>query len=155
MLETGTTAPLFSLPDQNGSMVQLTDFKGQFVVLYFYPKAMTPGCTTETCNFGETLPDFKHLNAAVLGASRDSVARQKKFADKYNIRFPLLSDEEGTLTEAYGVWQKKKLYGKEFMGIVRSTFIIDPQGKIAKVYPKVKVKEHHLKVLEDLKTLMG
>ena len=153
MLEIGSPAPLFSLPDQNGNVVNLSDFKGKYVVLYFYPKAMTPGCTTETCNFGETLPDFTSLNAVVLGASRDSVARQKKFADKYNIRFPLLSDEKGTLTEAYGVWQKKKLYGREFMGIVRSTFLIDPQGKIAKVYPKVKVKEHHLEVLEDLKQL--
>ncbi len=153
MLEIGSPAPVFSLPDQNGTIVNLTDFKGKYVVLYFYPKAMTPGCTTETCNFGETLPDFSSLNAVVLGASRDPVARQKKFADKYNIRFPLLSDEEGTVTEAYGVWQKKKLYGREFMGIVRTTFLIDPQGNIAKVYPKVKVKEHHLEVLEDLKQL--
>jgi len=151
MLEIGSPAPPFSLPDQNGNVVNLSDFKGKYVVLYFYPKAMTPGCTTETCNFGETLPNFTSLNAVVLGASRDSVARQKKFADKYNITFPLLSDEEGTLTEAYGVWQKKKLYGREFMGIVRSSFLIDPQGKIAKVYPKVKVKEHHLEILEDLK----
>jgi peroxiredoxin Q/BCP len=153
MLEIGSPAPLFSLPDQNGTVVNLTDFKGKYVVLYFYPKAMTPGCTTETCNFGETLPDFSALDAVILGASRDSVARQKKFAEKYNISFPLLSDEEGTLTEAYGVWQKKKLYGREFMGIVRSTYLIDPQGKIARVYPKVKVKEHHLEVLEDLKQL--
>jgi len=153
MIETGIAAPDFILPDQNGNSVRLADFRGQYVVVYFYPKAMTPGCTTETCNFEETLPEFSDSKAQVLGISRDSVARQKKFSDKYNVHFPLLSDEDGTVCEAFGVWQKKKLYGKEFMGIVRSTFIIDPEGKIAKTYPKVKVKEHHLEVLTDLKSL--
>lgn len=153
MIETGATAPEFNLPDQNGNPVRLSDFKGQTVVVYFYPKAMTPGCTTETCNFEQALPDFKESNAVVLGISRDSVARQKKFAEKYSVHFPLLSDEDGSVCEAFGVWQKKKLYGKEFMGIVRSTFIIGPDGKITKIYPKVKVKEHHVEVLNDLKRL--
>ncbi len=150
MIETEVAAPEFTLSDQNGNTVRLTDFSGQFVVIYFYPKAMTPGCTTETCNFEETLPEFKNSNVQILGISRDSVARQKKFADKNNVHFPLLSDEDGTVCEAFGVWQKKKLYGREFMGIVRSTFIVGPDGKVVKVYPKVKVKEHHLEVLADL-----
>lgn len=153
MITQGTPAPEFSLADQDNNIIRLAQFKGKYVVLYFYPKAMTPGCTTETCNFGETLPEFEKLDAVILGASRDSVARQKKFADKYGIRFPLLSDEQGTLCRDYGVWQQKKLYGKEFMGIVRTTFIIDPNGNIARTYPKVKVKEHHLEVMADLKTL--
>ncbi len=146
-------APDFILPDQNGNNVHLADYKGKYVVVYFYPKAMTPGCTTETCNFEETLPEFNKLDTVVLGISRDSVTRQKKFADKYDVRFPLLSDEDGSVCEAFGVWQKKKLYGKKYMGIVRSTFIIGPNGKIVKMYPKVKVKEHHLDVLNDLKAL--
>lgn len=153
MLEVGQAAPAFSLPNQNNETVKLSDFKGKYVVLYFYPKAMTPGCTTETCNFEQALPDFKNINAVILGASKDSVARQKKFADKHNVQFDLLSDENGTLCEDYGVWQQKKLYGREFMGIVRSTFIIGPDAKIIKVYPKVKVKEHHSEVLSDLTAL--
>ena len=153
MIEIKTAAPDFALPDQNGNTVRLSDFSGKHVVLYFYPKAMTPGCTTETCNFEQALPEFKESNSVVLGISKDSVVRQKKFADKNNVHFPLLSDEEGTVCKAFGVWQKKKLYGREFMGIVRSTFIIGPDGKIVKVYPKVKVKEHHLDVLNDLKTV--
>ncbi len=153
MLETNSNAPDFILNDQNNQQVKLSDFKGKWVVVYFYPKAMTPGCTTEACNFQESFPNFTELDAVILGVSKDPVARQKKFADKYQLQFPLLSDEQGEVCRAFGVWQKKKLYGREFMGIVRSTFIIDPQGKIAKVYPKVKVKEHHTQVLNDLKEL--
>ncbi len=155
MIEIGTPAPDFSLPDQHGQTHRLSEYRGKWVILYFYPKAMTPGCTTETCNFQEVLPKFQNDQAVVLGISKDSVERQKKFADKYQVSFPLLSDENNTVCESFGVWQKKKLYGREFMGIVRMTFIIDPQGKIAKVYPKVKVKEHHLEVLHDLEELQN
>lgn len=153
MLEIGNNAPDFSLPDQHGQVHNLWDYRGKWVVVYFYPKAMTPGCTTETCNFQEVLPKFSTGQAVVLGVSKDSVPRQLKFAQKYNIQFPLLSDENDTVCEQFGVWQKKKLYGREFWGIVRATFLIDPDGKIAKVYPKVKVKEHHLEVLRDLEEL--
>ncbi len=153
MLEAGKKAPNFTLPGQEGKPVSLDQFKGKWVVLYFYPKDMTPGCTTEACNFQEALPDFQKIEAVVLGVSKDSVARHKKFAEKYNLQFPLLSDTESNVCETYGVWQKKKLYGREYMGINRSTFIIDPQGTIVKVYPKVKVKTHHEQVMEDLKKL--
>ncbi len=154
MLETGTAAPDFNLPDQDGNKQSLSSRRGKWVVLYFYPKDMTPGCTTEACNFNDTLPDFKNLNTEIIGISKDSVVRHRKFADKYNLGFTLVSDEDSAVCEAYGVWQLKKNYGKEYMGIVRSTFIIDPDGKIAKVYPKVKVKEHHLDVQEALKELI-
>ncbi len=155
MLEVGTMAPDFTLPDQEGKPVSLSEFKGQWVVLYFYPKDMTPGCTTEACNFQEALPDFQKIEAVVLGVSKDSVERHKKFAQKYNLQFPLLSDAQSNVCETYGVWGKKKLYGREYMGITRSTFIIDPEGKIVKVYPKVKVKTHHEEVLADLQALKG
>ncbi len=153
MLEPGTQAPGFTLPDQNGNPISLENFKGKWVVLYFYPKDMTPGCTTEACNFQEVLPDLQKIDAVVLGVSKDPVERHKKFAEKYNLRFPLLSDAESNICETYGVWGKKKLYGREYMGITRSTFIIDPQGKIVKVYPKVKVKTHHQEVIQDLQEL--
>jgi len=122
MLQSGTQAPDFTLPDQDNKPVKLSDFKGKWVVLYFYPKDMTPGCTTEACNFQEALPDFQNLNAAVLGISKDSVERHKKFAQKHGLQFPLLSDAESDVCETYGVWQKKRLYGREYMGINRSTF---------------------------------
>lgn len=153
MLSNGQKAPQFSLPDQDGRIINLADFKGRWVVLFFYPKAMTPGCTTETCNFQDSLPDFRGIDAVVLGMSKDPVERQKKFAEKHAVQFPLLSDENNDVCEQFGVWQKKKNYGREYMGIVRSTFLIDPQGNVAKVYDKVKVKEHHNEVLADLKLL--
>jgi len=153
MLKEGMKAPDFALPDQNGEHVKLSDLKNKWIVLYFYPKDMTPGCTTEACNFQEVLPALNDSDAVVLGISKDSVERHKKFSGKYNLSFKLLSDAVSDVCETYGVWQKKKLYGKEYMGIVRSTFIINPQGKIVKVYPKVKVKEHHREVLEDLSRL--
>jgi len=153
MLEAGVQAPDFELPDQNGKTVKLSDFKGKWIVLYFYPKDMTPGCTTEACNFQESLPDFQSLDAVILGVSKDSVERHKKFADKYNLQFPLLSDAENNVCETYGVWVEKNMYGRKYMGINRSTFLIDPQGKIAKVYPKVKVKIHHEEVKKDLQNL--
>ena len=153
MLDSGSSVPQFSLPDQDGKIHNINDYKGQWVIIYFYPKDMTPGCTTEACNFQEALPDFNTINAVIFGISKDSVERHKKFADKYNLHFRLLSDENNDVCEQFGVWQQKKLYGKEFMGIVRSSFLINPEGKIAKVYPKVKVKEHHAEILEDLKVL--
>lgn len=154
MLKIGDKAPEFTLPDQNGIEVSLSNYKGKWIVLYFYPKDMTPGCTTEACNFRDEYSVFQQKGIVVLGISKDSVARHKKFETKYELPFQLLSDEEGTLCNDYGVWQEKSLYGKKFMGIVRSTFIINPNGEIAKVYPKVKVKEHVSEVLEDLDKLM-
>jgi len=119
MLEVGTQAPEFSLPDQDGKTHQLSDYRGKWIVLYFYPKALTPGCTTETCNFQETLPGFKEADAVILGMSKDPVNKQKKFAEKYGVEFALLSDENSDICESFGVWQKKKNYGREYMGIVR------------------------------------
>lgn len=153
MLEAGTKAPEFSIPDQNGQIHNLKDYLGKWLILYFYPKDLTPGCTTEACNFQESLPDFKESGALILGVSKDSVKQHKKFAEKHHLTFPLLSDENSDVCERYGVWQKKSMYGKEYMGINRSTFLINPQGKIAKVYPKVDVKLHQAEVLNDLKVL--
>lgn len=138
----GRKAPAFRLRDQDEAWVQAKDLAGEAYVLYFYPKASTPGCTTETCDFECALPDFEGLGVRVLGASPDAPARQKKFASKHGISFPLLCDTEQKLASAYGVWQEKKLYGKTFMGIVRSTFLVDADGKIARVWRKVKVKGH-------------
>jgi len=153
MLEVGSIAPDFSLPDQNDNTVALSSFKGKWIVLYFYPKDDTPGCTTEACNFQNALPDFSTIDAVVLGVSKDPVKKHKKFVDKYNLQFTLISDENGTVCEDYETWVKKNMYGREYMGINRSTYLVDPQGKIAKVYPKVKPKEHHTEVLADLNEL--
>lgn len=153
MIEEGSIAPDFSLSDQFGNSHRLTDYLGQWVVLYFYPKDMTPGCTTEACNFRDDFSSFKGLNTIVLGLSKDSVKRHSTFADKYQLPFPLLSDTEGEVCDIYDVWKEKSMYGKSFMGIVRSTFLIDPQGKIARVYTKVKVKEHSSEILKDLNSL--
>jgi peroxiredoxin Q/BCP len=153
MLETGTSAPPFSMPDQNGKMHQLSDYIGKWVILYFYPKDMTPGCTVEACNFRDDFPSFGKLDAIILGVSKDSVARHKKFAEKYDLPFTLLSDEDGSVCAAYGVWKEKSMYGKIFMGINRSTYLIDPDGKIARTYAKVKVKEHAAELIQALNEL--
>ena len=153
MIDTGSPAFDFTLQDQDGQTVTLSSLRGKWVVLYFYPKDLTPGCTTEACNFQEALPNFKSLNAEIIGVSKDTVKMHRKFADKHNLNFRLVSDEEGKVCEAYGVWQEKNMLGKRYMGIVRSTFIIDPDGKIAKVYPKVNVKDHHQEVEEAIKSL--
>ncbi|MGE0615687.1 MAG: thioredoxin-dependent thiol peroxidase [Bacteriovoracia bacterium] len=142
VLKEGAKAPSFSLPDADGRKVSLADFKGKTVVLYFYPKDLTPGCTQEACDFQSALPKLKKSKAVVLGVSRDSSASHAKFRDKHDLDFPLLADEEGAVCKAYGVWQKKSLYGREFMGIVRTTFVIGPDGKVRKIFPKVKVKGH-------------
>ena len=138
----GRKAPAFRLKDQDEAWVASKDLAGQPYVLYFYPKASTPGCTTETCDFRDAIEDFEDLGYQILGASADAPARQKKFAEKHGITFPLLCDTEQKLAEAYGVWQEKKLYGKTFMGIVRSTFLVDAEGKVARIWRKVKVKGH-------------
>ena len=138
MLEVGMKAPLFTLPDQSGSHVSLSDFLGKKVVLYFYPKDNTPGCTRQACAFGESYEAFQTKNTVVIGISKDSTASHLRFAEKYHLPFTLLSDPELQAIQAYGVWQEKKLYGKVSMGVVRSTYLIDEQGMIEKVMPKVK-----------------
>ena len=150
MLKQGNPAPDFSLPDQHGNNHQLSDYKGKWVVLYFYPRDMTPGCTTEACNFRNDFPAFNKLDVVILGVSKDSIARHMKFVEKYDLPFTLLSDENGSVCESYGIWKEKSMYGKTFLGINRSTFLIDPDGKIVRVYPKVKVKEHATELLHAL-----
>ena len=132
MLEIGTKAPEFSLPDQNGEMKSLSDYKGQKVILYFYPKDMTSGCTKQACGFGEMYPQFREKGAVVLGVSKDSVASHKKFEEKYGLPFTLLADTELEVIKAYDVWKEKKLYGKTSMGVVRTTYLIDEEGTIIK-----------------------
>lgn len=151
MLEQGSLAPDFTLPDQSGVNHSLSDFRGEWVVLYFYPKDLTPGCTTEACNFRDDFPDFQKLNTTILGVSKDSVKRHATFAQKYKLPFLLLSDESGEVCEKYKVWKEKSMYGKTYLGIVRSTYLIDPQGKIYRIYPKIKVKEHASELLALLK----
>ncbi|SRR5579875_350855 len=150
----GRKAPLFELPDRDGNRVALKDLiKTGPVVLYFYPKDMTPGCTTEACSFRDHSRELKAMGAQVVGISADSPASHAKFADKYALNFPLLSDPDNRVTRAYGVYKKKSLYGREFMGIERSTFIIDSKGVIRKAFPKVKVDGHTAEVIEALKSL--
>lgn len=150
MLEINTPAPEFALPDADGKMVSLSDFAGKKVVLYFYPKDNTPGCTRQACAFAENFAEFKNRNIAVIGISKDSVASHRKFADKYNLPFTLLADPELQAIQAYGVWQEKKLYGKVSMGVVRTTFIIDEKGMIAKIMPKVKPDTNAAEILAAL-----
>ena len=140
-LAVGDKAPAFALKDQTGTTVRLSSFKGRRVVVYFYPKADTPGCTQQSCNLQEALPQLKKLKAAVVGISPDPVDKQKKFADKYKLKFPLLADEDHGVAEAWGVWAEKSLYGRKFMGIVRSAFLIDEKGKLAGVFYKVSPKD--------------
>ena len=148
MLEVGTKAPEFTLPDQNGEMHSLSDYRGQKVVLYFYPKDSTPGCTKQACNFGELLPQFREKGAVVIGVSKDSVASHKKFEEKYGLPFTLLSDVERTVIEAYDVWKEKKNYGKVSMGVVRTTYLIDEEGIIIKAIGNVKAAENPAQMLE-------
>ncbi len=142
MIEIGQEAPEFCLPNQDDVEICSRDLKGQWVVLYFYPKDSTPGCTTEACDFTAAMPDFTGLGAAVIGVSADSTKRHRNFIEKQNLGFTLLSDESTEMMQAYGVWQLKKNYGREYMGIVRSTYLIDPAGKVAASWDKVKVKGH-------------
>ena len=150
MLETGMKAPQFTLPDKDGNMVSLTDFIGKKVVLYFYPKDSTPGCTRQACAFAGAYESFKDNDIVVIGISKDSIASHKKFAEKYDLPFILISDKELEAIQAYGVWQEKKLYGKVSMGVVRTTFIIDENGNIEKIMPKVKPDTNAAEILEYL-----
>lgn len=153
MLEQGTKAPVFTLNDKDGNAVSLADFAGKKVVLYFYPKDNTPGCTRQACAFAAAYVDFKTLDAVVIGVSKDSEASHRKFAEKYGLPFILLSDPELKAIQAYGVWQEKKNYGKVSMGVVRSTFIIDEKGFIEKVMPKVKPDTNAAEILTYLKSV--
>ena len=150
MLEIGMKAPDFSLPDKDGNTVRLSDFQGKKVVLYFYPKDNTPGCTRQACAFAASYEQFKAQDATVIGISKDSVASHLKFAQKYDLPFILLSDPELQAIQAYGVWQEKKLYGKVSMGVARTTYIIDEQGIIEKVMPKVKPDTNAAEILAYL-----
>lgn len=152
-LKEGQKAPSFSLMSDEGEKVSLKDFKGKTVVLYFYPKDMTSGCTQEACDFKDHFPKFKKNEVVVLGVSKDSVEDHQKFKSKYGLPFPLLSDPDCKMLEAYGVWKEKSMYGRKYMGIERTTLIITPDGKISKIYPKVKVSGHVESIWKDLKEL--
>lgn len=149
-VEPGQRAPAFTLTADDGSRVRLADFKGRPVVLYFYPRDNTPGCTREACAFRDLSPRFKKLGAVVLGVSTDSVESHQRFRDKYSLNFPLLSDPDHKVAEKYGAWREKSLYGKKSMGIQRSTFLIDAAGKVAKVWKRVQVDGHDQEVLDAL-----
>lgn len=153
MVEVGKLAPNFSLFDSNGVRVSLDDFKGRKVVLYFYPKDMTSGCTKEACDFRDFFPNFKKIKTAIIGISPDSIESHKKFINKYNLPFILLSDEKKEVIQKYGVWKEKTLYGKKYMGVERTTFILDEKGKIVKIFPRVKVNGHAEEVLKMLKSI--
>jgi len=150
MLEVGTKAPDFTLPDQNGNMHSLSEYRGKKVILYFYPKDNTPGCTKQACGFAERYPQFIEKGAVVLGISKDSVASHKKFEEKYGLPFTILSDPELVAIQAYDVWQEKKNYGKTYMGVVRTTYLIDEEGKIAKAFDKVKAADNPEQMLGEL-----
>jgi len=152
-IKLGAKAPGFNLPDQDGKMHDLKDYAGQWVLLYFYPKDDTPGCTIEACAIRDNFPKFKKMKAVVLGVSADPVKKHAKFAEKYDLPFTLLADEKRELIDAYGVWAKKKFMGREYMGILRNSYLINPEGKIAKIYEGVKPKDHAEEVLQDLKAL--
>ncbi len=153
MLEVGAVVPDFCLPNQDEEEICLRDIKGRWIVLYFYPKDNTPGCTTEACDFTDALPDFEGLSAIVLGVSPDSPKKHRNFIEKKELKITLLADEEKELCSLFGVWQLKKNYGREYMGVVRSTFLIDPDGKIAAMWDKVRVKGHVDTVKTELEAL--
>ena len=150
MLEIGTAAPSFSLPDQNGQMHTLEEYRGKKVILYFYPKDNTPGCTKQACGFGELYPQFTEKGAVVVGISKDSVASHKRFEEKYSLPFTLLSDPELQAIQAYDVWKEKNMYGRKTMGVVRTTYLIDEEGVIVKAFGKVKAAENPAQMLKEL-----
>ena len=150
MLEIGTKAPAFELPDQNGEMHTLEEYRGKKVILYFYPKDMTAGCTKQACAFGELYPQFAEKGAVVLGVSKDSVASHKKFEEKYNLPFTLLSHPRLDCIQAYDVWKEKTMYGKKTMGVVRTTYLIDEEGIIVKAFGKVKAADNPAQMLAEL-----
>ncbi len=153
MLKIGRKAPKFSLLDQDENTVTLASLAGKWAVIYFYPKDDTPGCTKEACMIAEVFKEFKTLGVMVFGVSKDSPKSHKKFAEKYQLPFTLLSDKETTMIQAYGAWKEKSMYGKKYMGIDRITYIINPEGKIAHVYEKVDPASHALEIIKDLKQL--
>jgi len=146
-------APDFSLLDQDNKTRKLSDWSGKWLVLYFYPKDDTPGCTIEACSFRDEYEVIKDAGAQVVGVSKDSVKSHRKFADKYKLNFPILSDESAQVIDAYGAWDEKNIFGHAYQGIIRKTFIIDPDGNIAKEYPNVTPKDHAIQILQDLATL--
>ncbi|MBO7690809.1 MAG: thioredoxin-dependent thiol peroxidase [Clostridia bacterium] len=150
MLAVGTKAPAFELPDQNGEVHTLKEYKGQKVILYFYPRDNTQGCTAQACAFGDMMPAFREKGAVIVGVSKDSVASHKKFEEKYNLPFTLLSDPDLEAIKAYDVWQEKNMYGKKTFGVVRTTYLIDEDGVIAKAFEKVKAKDNPAQMLEEL-----
>lgn len=150
ILNEGDLAPAFTLETDCGEKVSLKDFKGKMVVLYFYPKDMTSGCTQQACDFRDLKAKFTRADAVILGVSKDSVARHEKFKEKEGLNFTLLSDEDGKVCAAYGVWKEKSMYGRKYMGIERTTFVIGPNGKILKIFSKVKIPGHVEAVLRDL-----
>jgi len=153
MLQEGQAAPEFTLKDDRDETVKLTDFRGKTVVLYFYPKDDTSGCTKEACGFRDIKSEFDAAGAVILGASPDSASSHQKFRDKYNLTFPLLSDENKEVVQQYGVWKEKSMYGRKYMGVERTTFVIDSNGVLRKIFPKVKVDQHPEAVLEVVKSL--
>ena len=150
MLSIGTAAPDFTLPDQNGASHSLSDYRRQKVILYFYPKDNTAGCTKQACNFKELMPQFREKGAVILGVSKDSVASHKRFEEKYGLPFTLLSDEEKAVIQAYDVWKEKKNYGKVSMGVVRTTYLIDENGVIVRAFDKVKAADNPAQMLGEL-----
>ena len=154
MIKENTIAPIFKLPSTNKKEYSLKDSIGNYVIIYFYPKDDTPGCTIETNDFNKLLPKFKKLNCEILGISKDNLKSHNKFKDKYKIKFDLLADEELKVLKKYKVWGKKKFMGREFMGIIRSTYLIDKKGKILKVWDNVKVKDHAKEVLKTLQNII-
>lgn len=155
MLEIGTKAPAFALVDQDEVKHTQKELTGAWTVVYFYPKDDTPGCTKEACTIAEIYQEFEKIGVQVFGVSKDSPASHKKFAEKYQLPFTLLSDESTEMIQAYGAWQERSMYGKKFMGTARVTYIFDPKGKVVKVYPKVTPADHALQLLKDLAELQG
>lgn len=155
MLSENTKAPSFTVPDETGTKRRLSEFKGQWVVLYFYPKDDTTGCTKEACGIAEVYDEFSALGVAVLGVSKDSPASHTKFKEKYHLPFTLLADESTEMIQTYDAWKEKSMYGRKYFGTERVTYIISPQGKIAKVYPKVTPADHALILLADLRKLLA
>ncbi len=155
MLEVGKKAPAFKLPSSDGHDVSLSDLAGKYVVLYFYPRDNTPGCTIEAQDFRDAMPKLKKLGAVVLGVSKDSIASHCKFRDKFGLTFPLLTDADGAVMEKYGAWGEKVMYGKKMEGIIRSTVLIGPDGKVVQHWPKVSAKGHAAAVTEALQSMVG
>jgi len=152
MLKVGDQAPAFTLPEESGGTISLSSFLGSTLVLFFFPKADTPGCTSEANQFRDAKKDLEKLGAKILGVSKDEVEQLRKFREKYKLNFPLAGDTSHSMLQAYGVWQEKNLYGQKSMGIVRTTFIIDPEGRIRNIFPKVKVEGHSREILDALKS---